>query len=119
MRALPVPSKRPPSNGPTYFVHPVTVLLGEDGLLVDDTTMPAVVIDCSTVSTDSSAAIRQACHERGVEFLAAPVSGNAKVIKAGGLTIAVSGPEDTYLKVAHLLDHIAKSEFWCTPYPTR
>jgi 3-hydroxyisobutyrate dehydrogenase len=85
------------------------VLLGESGLLVDNTTLPAVVIDCSTVSIDSSAAIRQACHERGVEFLAAPVSGNAKVIKAGGLSIAVSGPEDTYRKVAHLLDHIAKS----------
>ncbi len=45
-----------------------------------------------------------------MEFLAAPVRGNGKVIKAGGLTIAVSGPEDTYLKVAHLLDHIALSE---------
>ena len=73
------------------------VLLGEGGLLVDDTNRPGIVVDCSTVSTDSSAAIRQACHQRGVEFLAAPVSGNAKVIKAGGLTIAVSGPEDTYL----------------------
>jgi 3-hydroxyisobutyrate dehydrogenase len=85
------------------------VLLGEGGLLVDDTTLPGVVIDCSTVSTDSSAAIRRACRERGVEFLAAPVSGNAKVIKAGGLTIAVSGPEDTYLRVGHLLGHIGKS----------
>src|SRR6185437_12680454 len=53
--------------------------------------------------------VRTACADRGVEFLAAPVSGNAKVIKAGGLTIAVSGPEDTYLRVAHLLDHIAKA----------
>ena len=44
-----------------------------------------------------------------MEFFAAPVSGNAKVIKAGGLTIAVSGPEETYHNVAHLLDHIAKS----------
>jgi 3-hydroxyisobutyrate dehydrogenase len=85
------------------------VLLGEGGLLVDDTTLPGIVVDCSTVSTDASAAIRQACRERGVEFLAAPVSGNAKVIKSGGLTIAVSGPEDTYLRVAHLLGHIGKS----------
>ena len=84
------------------------VLLGEGGLLVEET-RPEIVIDCSTVSTDTSAAIRTACADRGVEFLAAPVSGNAKVIKAGGLTIAVSGPEDTYLRVAHLLDHIAKA----------
>ena len=33
-----------------------------------------------------------ACAERGVDFLAAPVSGNAKVVKAGKLTLAVSGP---------------------------
>jgi 3-hydroxyisobutyrate dehydrogenase len=85
------------------------VLLGEGGLLVDEKTRPRIVIDSSTVSTESSAALRQACAERGVEFLAAPVSGNAKVIKAGELTIAVSGPEDTYLKVAHLLEHIAKA----------
>jgi 3-hydroxyisobutyrate dehydrogenase len=84
------------------------VLLGEGGLLVEET-RPEIVIDCSTVSTDTSAAIRKACADRGVEFLAAPVSGNAKVIEAGGLTIAVSGPEDTYLRVAHLLDHIAKA----------
>ncbi len=72
-------------------------------------TRPEIVIDCSTVSTDSSAAIRAACAERGVDFLAAPVSGNGKVVKAGGLTLAVSGPEDTYLRVAHLLDHIGKA----------
>jgi 3-hydroxyisobutyrate dehydrogenase len=84
------------------------VLFGEGGLLVGDT-RPEIVVDCSTVSTDTSAAIRQRCAERGVEFLAAPVSGNAKVIKAGLLTIAVSGPEDTYIRVAHLLDHIGKA----------
>lgn len=44
-----------------------------------------------------------------MEFLAAPVSGNAKVIKAGELTMAVSGPEETYRRVAHLLADIAKS----------
>jgi 3-hydroxyisobutyrate dehydrogenase len=85
------------------------VLLGDGGLLTDDAVRPATVVDCSTVSTATSAAIRAACAERGVEFLAAPVSGNAKVIKAGELTIAVSGPEETYHKVAHLLGHIAKS----------
>lgn len=85
------------------------VLLGDGGLLVDEAARPAIVVDCSTVSIDTSAAIRAACAERGVEFLAAPVSGNAKVIKAGELTMAVSGPEETYRRVAHLLADIAKS----------
>ncbi len=79
------------------------VLLGANGLLVDPDHLPGVVVDCSTVSTESSERIRQACVERGVQFLAAPVSGNAKVVKAGGLSLVVSGPEDPFHKVEHLL----------------
>jgi 3-hydroxyisobutyrate dehydrogenase len=85
------------------------VLLGPGtGLLVGET-LPKIVVDCSTVSIESSAAIREACRERGVEFLCAPVSGNGKVVKSGGLTIAASGPSSTYDKVSHLLGHIGKS----------
>jgi 3-hydroxyisobutyrate dehydrogenase len=84
------------------------VLLGEGGLLASSP-LPKIVVDCSTVSIESSAKIRQACTERGVEFLAAPVSGNGKVVKAGGLTLCVSGPADTFRKVEHLLGHIGKS----------
>jgi 3-hydroxyisobutyrate dehydrogenase len=85
------------------------VLLGPNGLLVDPDHLPGVVVDCSTVSTESSERIRQACGERGVQFLAAPVSGNGKVVKAGGLSLVVSGPEDAFRKVEHLLRHIGKS----------
>jgi 3-hydroxyisobutyrate dehydrogenase len=85
------------------------VLLGANGLLVDPDHLPGVVVDCSTVSTESSERIRQTCVERGVQFLAGPVSGNAKVVKAGGLSLVVSGPEDAFHKVEHLLRHIGKS----------
>ncbi|MFX0580843.1 NAD(P)-dependent oxidoreductase [Nocardia nepalensis] len=85
------------------------VLLGDDGLLADADTAPAVVVDCSTVSTESSAAIRTACELRGVGFLAAPVSGNAKVVSAGGLSIAASGPPDVYERVSPLLHTIGRS----------
>jgi 3-hydroxyisobutyrate dehydrogenase-like beta-hydroxyacid dehydrogenase len=85
------------------------VLLGEGGLLADPAHVPGVVVDCSTVSIESSALIRQACADRGVEFLAAPVSGNGKVVRSGGLTLCVSGPEETFRKVEHLLRHIGKS----------
>jgi 3-hydroxyisobutyrate dehydrogenase len=84
------------------------VLVGESGLLADPDHVPAVVVDCSTVSTESSAAMRAACAEHGVAFLAAPVSGNGKVVKAGGLSLVVSGPRETYDRVAHLLDHLGK-----------
>ena len=84
------------------------VLVGDGGLLADPSRVPAVIVDCSTVSTESSAAMREACAERGVAFLAAPVSGNGKVVRAGGLSLVVSGPEETYHRVAHLLDHLGK-----------
>lgn len=85
------------------------VLVGEGGLVADPAQVPGVVVDCSTVSTESSEAMRDACAERGVAFLAAPVSGNGKVVRAGGLSLVVSGPEETYRQVAHLLDAIGKS----------
>jgi 3-hydroxyisobutyrate dehydrogenase-like beta-hydroxyacid dehydrogenase len=84
------------------------VLVGDDGLLAGDQ-VPSIVVDCSTVSTESSAAIRAACDEHGVAFLASPVSGNGKVVRSGGLSLVVSGPEETYARVAHLLDHLGKS----------
>jgi 3-hydroxyisobutyrate dehydrogenase len=85
------------------------VLLGPEGLLADPARLPGIVVDCSTVSTESSERTRSACVDRGVEFLAAPVSGNAKVVKAGKLSIAVSGPEDTFRKVEHLLRYLGRS----------
>ena len=84
------------------------VLLGEGGLLADPDRVPGAVVDCSTVSTEASAAMRDACTERGVVFLSAPVSGNGKVVRSGGLTLVVSGPEETYDKVEPLLAHLGK-----------
>lgn len=85
------------------------VLLGSGGLLEDLETVPSVVVDCSTVSTESSAAVRRACAERGVDFLAAPVSGNGRVVRSGGLSLVVSGPEETFRRVEPLLHHLGRS----------
>jgi 3-hydroxyisobutyrate dehydrogenase-like beta-hydroxyacid dehydrogenase len=85
------------------------VLLGDGGLLTDPSSVPRIIVDCSTVSTESSSFIRAECLIRGVTFLAAPVSGNGKVVKAGKLTIAVSGPVEAFEEVEPLLKHIARS----------
>ncbi|HEX4976987.1 MAG TPA: NAD(P)-dependent oxidoreductase [Nocardioides sp.] len=85
------------------------VLTGDGGLLTDPDRVPSTVVDCSTVSTESSEAMRAACAERGVDFLAAPVSGNGKVVQAGLLSMVVSGPEVAYRTVAPLLEVIGKS----------
>jgi 3-hydroxyisobutyrate dehydrogenase-like beta-hydroxyacid dehydrogenase len=86
----------------------VQVLTGDGGLLEDPNQVPDAVVDCSTVDDETSVVMRAACAERGVDFLAAPVSGNAKVVKAGMLTLVVSGREETWLKVAPLLDHLGQ-----------
>jgi 3-hydroxyisobutyrate dehydrogenase-like beta-hydroxyacid dehydrogenase len=84
------------------------VLIGDGGLLTDPDDVPGVVVDCSTVDGETSAAMREVCTEHGVAFLSAPVSGYGTVVAAGRLTLVVSGPEETWLKVAPLLDHLGQ-----------
>jgi 3-hydroxyisobutyrate dehydrogenase-like beta-hydroxyacid dehydrogenase len=84
------------------------VLVGENGLLRQSGQVPGLVVDCSTVSGETSAAMREACAKLGTEFLAAPVSGNGKVVSAGKLSLVVSGPEQTYRRVAPLLRHLGR-----------
>jgi len=65
---------------------------------------PKMVVECSSISLEGSAELRQFLTTRGVEYLAAPVSGNAKVIKAGKLTFVVSGPKSAYERAKPYLD---------------
>jgi 3-hydroxyisobutyrate dehydrogenase len=65
---------------------------------------PKMVVECSSISLDGSAELRTILKEKGVEYLAAPVSGNAKVIKAGKLTFVVSGPKAAYEAARPYLD---------------
>ena len=69
------------------------VLYGKDGVASGTGRMPPVVVDCSTIAVEESAAIRNKLKELDADFVASPVSGNAKVIKAGQLSSVVSGAE--------------------------
>jgi 3-hydroxyisobutyrate dehydrogenase len=80
----------------------LAVTCGEGGLLTGDTG-PGVLVDSSTVSAEASAQARIEAAKVGTEFLAAPVSGNPKVVAAGKLTLAVSGPRPAFDSVAPLL----------------
>ena len=71
------------------------VTLGAKGVLSRNK-VPNILIDCSTVSQEASAQLRSEANKRGVQFLAAPVSGNGKVVKAGLLSLVVSGPEAAF-----------------------
>jgi 3-hydroxyisobutyrate dehydrogenase len=65
---------------------------------------PKMVVECSSISLEGSAELRKRLEERQIQYLAAPVSGNAKVIKAGKLTFVVSGPKAAYEKARPYLD---------------
>ena len=68
---------------------------------------PRIVVDCSTIAVEESAAIRAELRNRGSEFVAAPVSGNAKVIKAGKLSAVASGPEAAFREVEAIIEVFA------------
>ena len=64
---------------------------------------PKMVIECSSISLEGSAELRTLLDQHNIQYLAAPVSGNAKVIKAGKLTIVCSGPKQAYEQALPLL----------------
>lgn len=84
------------------------VLFGEGGLLTGDQ-RPAVVVDSSTVDMEEATALRERATALGVALLAAPVSGNGKVVEAGKLSVAVSGPREAYEQVRGLLATVGRS----------
>ena len=72
------------------------VVAGTGGLLSEKTRTPKLVIECSSISLEGSAELRRLLQARDVQMLAAPVSGNAKVIKAGRLSFVCSGPKSAF-----------------------
>ncbi|MGZ5652288.1 MAG: NAD(P)-dependent oxidoreductase, partial [Usitatibacter sp.] len=61
--------------------------------------VPRIVVECSSISLEGSAELRKMLGARGIEYVAAPVSGNAKVIKAGRLSFVCSGPKRAFDEV--------------------
>jgi len=86
--------------GPEDFKE---VVLGPSGVLAGNGSVPSVIVDLTTVSPEASAAVREEAAGRGVALIAAPVSGNPKVVEAGRVTLVASGPREGYDAVAPLL----------------
>ena len=85
------------------YYGPNGVLSGKNGKV------PPIFVDCSTISVEDSADIRKKLKEHGAEFIAAPVSGNAKVIKAGKLSAVASGVEPAFRKVEDMIKAFSPS----------
>jgi 3-hydroxyisobutyrate dehydrogenase len=82
------------------------IYFGKDGV-ASKGRMPKILVDCSTIAVEESALIRARLGKLGSDFVAAPVSGNAKVIKAGKLSAVVSGPEPACRAVMPMIEVFA------------
>ena len=71
-----------------------------------------MIVDCSSVGADTSARVREAASACGVEFLAAPVSGNPHVVAEGQAVMIASGPQSTYDVAEPFLRSIVKMSVW-------
>ncbi|OIR03520.1 2-hydroxy-3-oxopropionate reductase [mine drainage metagenome] len=87
------------------------VLFGKDGLL-SAPAKPRMIVDSTSISQDGSAEVRAELAKRGIDYLCAPVSGNAKVVKAGKLLVVASGPKAAYETAKPYLAMFGRSEIW-------
>jgi 3-hydroxyisobutyrate dehydrogenase-like beta-hydroxyacid dehydrogenase len=78
-------------------------VLGPGGLMSSEAA-PSILVDCSTISAEASRQVRGELAQRGTTLLAAPVMGNPRVAGAGRLTLAVSGPRQTFEAARPYLD---------------
>jgi 3-hydroxyisobutyrate dehydrogenase len=86
------------------------VYFGRNGVLCErNGKVPGIFVDCSTIAVDESADIRRRLRERGADFIAAPVSGNAKVIRAEKLSAVASGPPSAFRKVEPMIQAFARN----------
>jgi 3-hydroxyisobutyrate dehydrogenase-like beta-hydroxyacid dehydrogenase len=107
------------ANSPAELVEAADVVLtslADDDALeqVADQVLAAarpgtVLVDLSTVSPIASARVAALADEASVDYLRAPVSGNPTVVRAGNLSLIVSGPHEALERVEDVLLAIGPS----------
>lgn len=80
------------------------VTIGDEGVLSRSDHRPGIIVDSTTIDATTSKVLTEKAAEVGTAVLAAPVSGNPKVVKAGRLTVVASGPRDAYETVLPYLE---------------
>ncbi|HLW95084.1 MAG TPA: NAD(P)-dependent oxidoreductase [Solirubrobacteraceae bacterium] len=84
------------------------VTIGANGVLAAGERAPAILIDSSTVSADASHEVRRHAADAGTALLAAPVSGNPSVVRAGKLTIVASGEAAAFERARPVLETLGR-----------
>jgi 3-hydroxyisobutyrate dehydrogenase len=85
------------------------VLFGSGGVAADGKgAVPRIVVDCSSIGVDQGEAIRARLAQAGAAMIAAPVSGNAKCVRAGKLSAVCSGPKAAFAEAEPLIAAFAR-----------
>ena len=92
-------------GGPADFIE---VTKGENGVLTQGANVPGLLVDCTSISEEASREVRAFANDVGTSMLDAPVSGNAKVVKAGKLSVVASGSKEAFDEASPFLDVIAE-----------
>lgn len=82
------------------------VLTGPAGLLTAPT-RPAIVVNCSTVTQQQAAHLRDLVTTAGSTLITAPIAAAASMIASGGAAMVASGPSPALARVMDLLTLIA------------
>lgn len=94
----------------TMVAGPADVLevtLGDTGVLSKET-RPKILIDSTTIDSGTSDRLREEAAALGTQVLAAPVSGNPKVVQSGKLTAVASGPRSAYEEALPYLEQFGR-----------
>jgi 3-hydroxyisobutyrate dehydrogenase-like beta-hydroxyacid dehydrogenase len=76
--------------------------------IIENAKKGAVWVDHTTASAIVAQELYEACHDNGLHFVDAPVSGGQRGAESGQLTIMMGGDEDVVAKITPLLDVYAK-----------
>ncbi len=87
-----------------------SVLFGEEGI-VARLQPGSVVLACATVPPAFARDMAARCHDMGVHYLDAPISGGAAKAASGELSIMASGTPEAFAAARPLLDSIAQTVF--------
>jgi 3-hydroxyisobutyrate dehydrogenase-like beta-hydroxyacid dehydrogenase len=91
-------------NGPVLL----ETLKGPDGVLAG-MVKGSVLVDCSTIGSAAAAEVRALCRQRGVEFVACPVSGSTSLAEQGQLGLIIGGTSEALDLALPVLRSFAKS----------
>ncbi len=90
--------------------HVKGVYLGDDGL-INKLNKDQLVIDCSTISSETAMYVGEQLEKAGIAFIDAPVSGGVGGAKAGTLTFICGGTETNVDRARSVLNDMGKNVF--------